>query len=357
MWVREAEKMTSISAPARRLPKLIVRFGFILTLATLGLTAAAAQGKLEQTDVSIVATRDTQVGVQLAIADALGYFRDEGLQVTPRWVQSGDDVVQLLGAGAVPIGCASTFGATLLAAQHIPIHAVQGLADMAGTQGFVLSPNVKLASPKELEGKKLGYTNGNPQILILAKLASKYGFDMKKVGLVNMLPTEGLVAAEKGDIAGFLSFEPFLTRLVALGGTRYATGRLSWTTGKEQDDRLLYLNAVLMVQEGWIKAKPNTVKAVMRAFDRATSIAANDRAKAVEIVGQGIKIDPAMIAAIMNVNTYNSALTQEMATSISDLSEWALSIKRIPIAVKPTDIIDPTLLASANPSLVQWRAQ
>jgi ABC-type nitrate/sulfonate/bicarbonate transport system substrate-binding protein len=348
--------MISVSAPARRVPKLIVQFGCFLTLAALGLTAAFAQGKLEQTDVAIVATRDTQVGVQLAIADALGYFKDEGLQVAPKWVQSGDDVVQLLGAGAVPVGCASTFGATLLAAQRIPIRAVQGLADMAGTQGFVLAPNVKLASPKELEGKKLGYTNGNPQILILAKLASKYGFDLKKVGLVNMLPSEGLVAAEKGDIAGFLSFEPFLSRLVALGGSRYATGRLSWVTGKEQDDRLLYINAVLMVQESWIKTKPNTVKAVMRAFDRATKVAVADRAKAVEIVGQGIKIDPAMIGAIMNVNTYSSALTPEMATSISDLSEWALGIKRIPIAVKPTDVIDPTLLTSVNPSLVQWRA-
>ena len=59
------------------------------------------------------------------------------------------------------MGCASTFGATLLAAQRIPVRAVQGVADMAGTQGFVLSPKVKLGSPKELEGKKLAYTNGN----------------------------------------------------------------------------------------------------------------------------------------------------------------------------------------------------
>ena len=102
--------MVSIFAAARRAAKLIVQFGCFVALVALGLAEAAAQGKLEQTDVSIVATRDTQVGVQLAIADALGYFKDEGLQVTPRWVQSGDDVVQLLGAGAVPIGCASTFG-------------------------------------------------------------------------------------------------------------------------------------------------------------------------------------------------------------------------------------------------------
>jgi ABC-type nitrate/sulfonate/bicarbonate transport system substrate-binding protein len=304
-----------------------------LSLAALAAGEAHAQAKLEQTDVAIVATRDTQVGVQLAIADALGYFKDEGLQVSPKWVQSGDDVVQLLGSGAVPMGCASTFGATLLAAQRIPIRAVQGVADMAGTQGFVLGPKVKLASPKELEGKKLAYTNGNPQILILAKLAKLHGFDMSKVSLVNMLPSEGVVAAEKGDVAGLLSFQPFLYRLVTLGGTMYVTGRQSW-----------------------IKDKPNTVKAVMRAFDRATKFLASDRPQSIEIIQKGIRIDPAAIAAIMNVNVYNSALTQDMASSISDLSDWALSIKRIPIAVKPTDIIDPTLLASVNPSLVTYRA-
>ena len=327
----------------------------LLGLTVFAVGGASAQGKLEQTDVNIVATHDTQVGVQLAIADALGYFRDEGLQVTPKWVQSGDDGVQLLAAGAVPIVCSATFGATLLAAQHIPVHAVMGLADMAGTQGFVLAPNVKLASPKDLEGKKLAYTNGNPQILILAKLAKKYGFDMSKITLVNMLPSEGVVAAEKGEVSGLLSFQPFLYRLVSLGGTQYATGRVSWVSGHQEPDRLLYLNAILMVQDSWIKEKPNTVKAVMRAFDRATKFVNANRAKAVEIIQKGIKIDPAAIAMIMNVNQYSSALTPDIASSISDLSDWAFSIKRIPASVKPTDVIDSTLLASINPSLVTWQ--
>src|SRR5262245_52399868 len=303
--------------------------GSILSgVAAAGMRDANAQAKLEQTDVAIVATRDTQVGVQLAIADAMGYFKDEGLQVSPKWVQSGDDVVQLLGAGAVPMGCASTFGATLLAAQRIPVRAVQGLTDMKGTQGFVLAPRVKLASPKELEGKKLAYTNGNPQVLLLAKLAKNYGFDMSKVTLVNMQPSEGLVAAEKGDVSGLLSFEPFLYRLTALGGTKYVTGRQSWVSGQQQDlgpsERLLYIHAMLMAQQSWIKDKPNTVKAVMRAFDRATKFIASDRAQSVEIIQKGVRIDPAAIAAIMNVNEYNSAIIPGMASSINDLSEWAL---------------------------------
>jgi NitT/TauT family transport system substrate-binding protein len=182
---------------------------------------------------------------------------------------------------------------------------------------------------------------------------------MTKVTLVNMQPSEGIVAAAKGDVSGLLSFEPFLYRLEAMGGTKYATGRQSWVTGQLQnlgpDDRLLYLNAILMAQDSWIKDKPNTVKAVMRAFDRATKFIASDRPKSVEIIQKGIKIDPAALSAIMDLNDYNSAILPTIAASISDLSNWALSIKRIPAAVKPADVIDPTLLASMNPSLVMWR--
>jgi ABC-type nitrate/sulfonate/bicarbonate transport system substrate-binding protein len=342
---------------------------FLKSTAGLALTAGArpdwvsstarAQQKPEQTAVDIVATRDTQNGAQLAIADALGYFKDEGLQVSPKWVQTADDVVQVMGSGTMPVGCASTFAATLLAAQKMPVHAIAGLADIGGTQGFVLAPGVKLSSPKELEGKKLAYTNGNPQVLILAKLAKLYGFDFGKVTLVNMQPSEGVVAATKDDVVGLLSFQPHLHRLVSLGGTMYVTGSDSWVTGTHQtlgpEDRLLYLNSVMMAQNSWIKDKPNTLKAVIRAYNRATRLIATDRAKAVELVQKQIRIDTDALAAIMNVNEYSMALTVPMGLGISYLSDWALGIKRIPIAVISDDIIDPHLLASIDPSLVTWR--
>jgi ABC-type nitrate/sulfonate/bicarbonate transport system substrate-binding protein len=341
----------------------VAALALMVTAAVLCVLSGGAGGqeKLEQTTVDIVATRDTQIGAQLAIADALGYFKDEGLQVTPKWVQSGDDVVQLLGSAAVPVGCASTFGATLLAAQKMPIRAIAGLADIGGTQGFVLAPGVKLSNPKELEGKKLAYTNGNPQVLILAKLAKVYGFDFSKVTLVNMQPSEGVVAATKGDVVGLLSFQPNLYRLVALGGTMYATGRDSWVTGSHQalgaEDRLLYLNSMIMAQDSWIKDKPNTLKALIRAFNRATQLIATDRAKALEQVQKQVRIDADALAAIMNINEYSPALTVPMGLSISYLSDWALSIKRIPGAVTPEDIIDPRILTSMDPSLVTWKAR
>ncbi len=74
-----------------------------------------------------------------------------------------------------------------------------------------------------------------------------------------------------------------------------------------------------------------------------------------EQVQKQVRIDGDALAAIMNVNEYSSALTVPMGLSISYLSDWALSIKRIPIAEAPEDIIDPRLLASMDPSLVTWK--
>src|SRR5258707_3146665 len=86
-----------------------------------------------------------------------------------------------------------------------------------------LSPKTKVGSPKDLEGKKLAHTQGNSQVLILAKLARQYGFDANKVTLVNMQPSEGVVAASKGDVDGLLGWQPNLFRLVKQGGTLYTT--------------------------------------------------------------------------------------------------------------------------------------
>ena len=85
--------------------------------------------------------------------------------------------------------------------------------DSANAQGLVLRPGLKLASPKELEGKTLAFTEGTAPILILTGLAKKFGFDAKKVKIQNMNQSEGIVATSRGDVDGFLGFEPNKLRL------------------------------------------------------------------------------------------------------------------------------------------------
>ncbi|HYB69961.1 MAG TPA: ABC transporter substrate-binding protein [Candidatus Bathyarchaeia archaeon] len=338
-----------------------------LALAALGALAtvptaprpADAQARIEQPTLEIAAVRDPQLGSQVAVADALGLFKDAGLNVTVRWQQSAADVITLMAGGNQNIGTGGTFAQIVLGGQRLPVKTIAALADIAGTQGFVLSPGVKLAHPRELEGKKLAFTQGNSQVLILAKLAKLYGFDQAKVTLVNMQPSEGVVAASKGDVQGLLGWQPNLFRLVKLGGTMYTTGTVSFIGGKAEpfpaNDRLQFNHSVLMVSDTWIREKPNTLKAVLQALMRANDVIVRERAKALDVLVSQLRIDRDAIEVMVDANSYGLAITDDVANSIRFQSDWALQIKRIPNPVSPEDVFAPKLLAEIDPKLVTWK--
>ena len=340
--------------PAARLASLL------LCALTLVAGHAFAQGGVEQPVFDLPAVRDPQLGAQIAIADHFGYFKDEGLTVTVKWQQSGADIITLMASGQQGVAGGGSFAQIVLGGQKLPVRTIAPLADIAGTQGFVLSPKTKLNSPKDLEGKKLAHTQGNSQVLILAKLAKEYGFDVSKVTLVNMQPSEGVVAASKGDVDGLLGWQPNLYRLVKAGGTLYTTATVSYITGKPEpltgDKKLLHVYAFLLASDTWIKEKPRTLKALMRALRRADELLAADRGKALDALAKELRIDDRDALKVMtDANRYSMAFDENAAMAVRSQSEWALDIKRIPSPVAPEDVFSTGLLAEIDPKLVTWK--
>jgi NitT/TauT family transport system substrate-binding protein len=190
-------------------------------------------------------------------------------------------------------------------------------------------------------------------------MAKQYGFDQSKVTMVNLNPSEGVVAASKGDVDVFLGWQPNLYRLVKLGGTMYATGRVSYVTGTPEvlpfERRFQFNNAVLLASEAWIKEKPNTLKAVLRALNRATDLINRDRNAALKVLEKEIRVDRDALEVMVNANVYSLALNEDVAASIKDMSEWALGIKRIPRSVTPEEGIHTKLLEEVDARLVTWR--
>ena len=335
--------------------------GFAHLPGLLPLRLAGAAENIEQPKIEIAAVRDPQLGAQVAIAEAFGYFKDEGLDATVHWNQSGADVITVMAGGNQYIGTGGVFAEVVFGGQGLPIKIIAGLADIAETQGFVLSSGVKLASPKELEGKKLAFTQGNSQVLILAKLAKMYGFDTGKITMVNMNPSEGVVAASKGDVQGLLGWQPNLYRLVTMGGTLYATGTTLYVTGQPEplpmSDRLQYNHSVLLAAQSWIDEKPNTLKAVIRALRKATDLLRSDRPKALEAMQKQLRIDPDALKVMADANKYDLAISDAVAASLKFQSEWALEIKRTPKPVTPEEGFAPQLLKAVDPQLVSWTAR
>ena len=330
----------------------------IVAWAATGLQPAAiAAETIEQPSLELAAVRDPQLGAQVAIANHYGYFKDEGLSVTVRWTQSGADIITFMASGQQNLAAGSTFGQVVMGAQGLPVKTIAALADNAATQGVVLSPGIKLGTPRELEGRRLAQTQGTPPILILTKMAGIYGFDMSKIIFVNMNPSEGVVAASKGDVDGLLSWEPNLSRLVSMGGSLYATGTTVFVTGAPQPQRLIYNNALLMASQSFIDGKPNTLKALLRAVLKADQLLAQDRPKALAALEQELRIDGDAIRVMTQNNIYGLALTDDVALGMRQMSDWALGMKRIQKPVSPEDLMEPKFLAEIDPQLVRLQSK
>jgi ABC-type nitrate/sulfonate/bicarbonate transport system substrate-binding protein len=326
------------------------------TLALPGLLHAAG---VEQKSFELIGVRDPQLGAQLAIADQLGLFKAEGIEPTIRWTQSAADTLTIMGGGSAPIGVGGSFTQVVFGGQKLPIKTITALADIAETQGFALSPGVKLASPKELEGKRLAFTQGNSQVVLLAKLADMFGFDQSKIALVNMNQSEGVVAASKGDVHGLLGWQPNLFRLVAMGGTMYCTGGTLYVTGQPQvmpeDNKPLYNHSTLMATEEWIATRPNTLAALVRAIGRATDIINTERARAMTALQRVLRVDADALAVMVNANKYAIGISPALIASHRFQSQWAMNIKRVPEAPKPEDCFSTRIVELVNPALASWR--
>jgi ABC-type nitrate/sulfonate/bicarbonate transport system substrate-binding protein len=327
--------------------------------AGLAIPAIGRAAAVEQTAVEVIGVRDPQLGAQLAVADQFGLFKEQGIDVTIRWTQSAADTLTILGGGSAHIGVGGSFTQVVFGGQHLPIKTITALADIAETQGFVLSPGMKLASPSALEGKRLAFTQGNSQVVLLAKLADMFKFDQSKITLVNMNQSEGVVAASKGDVHGLLGWQPNLFRLVNMGGTMYCTGGTLYTTGTAQvmpeDNKPLYNHSTLMASQDWIDNKPNTLAALLRALLKANTIITEDRPRAMGALQRVLRIDTDALAVMVNANKYALGITPSVIASHRFQSEWAMNIKRIAAVPRPEDCYTRRILDLIDPALSTWK--
>lgn len=319
---------------------------------------ARAAGKLEVTSLEIGANRDPQLGAQFVVAVTKNLFKEEGLDVNVRWTQVAGDMQPLFAGGTLQIGTLGLHSVIPLRTRGVPLRAVCALCEYSGSQGLVLRQNVKLSSPAELVGKRIAVPNEAPHEMALPKLGQKYGFDASKVILVRMAPPETVAAFGRGDVDGALTFQPQLYNLLKLGGHLYFTGTATYFNGTKVDlaldDWLLYIHAVLAVNENWVKSHPNTTAAVIRALLKANSMLLNQQAEAQKIMQDFFHADAEALHQAMGQNIYGLAIDASVKKSVQFSNDWLAKIHKIPGPVKPADTVYATILKGIDPKLVSW---
>ena len=294
---------------------------------------ARAQGRLELGEVDAWLVRDAQMSAQFAVADAMGYFREQGIKVNPRWYIAGTDLPSMWGAGNIHLGTATATMVVPIAAAGQAIYNIAPQSDIAGTQQIVLGKRAQelVRSPKDLEKLKIGMPKGASVTMAIQSMAKDTGVDFTKIQFVNLALPDAITALAKGDIDAMAGWAPWVFNAVkSAGGKVYFTGNRSYIPGKEGQVDWLLVHAGVVASGKMLKENPNTLKAILRALVKATNAINTDREAAVKIVAREMKTDEGLARDIMALNIYSMEMTDKIYRGMGEFVDFLYSLNRIP---------------------------
>ena len=106
-----------------------------------------------------------------------------------------------------------------------------------------------------------------------------------------------------------------------------------------------------------LKDNPNTMKAVLRAVQKATETLNRDREATVKIIAREMKIEEGLAREIMQYNVYTMEMNDTIYRGMGDFVDFLYSLNRIPQKISPDSVFYTKLLKDVNPTLVKWESK
>ncbi len=278
------------------------------------------------------------------IADAKGWFEEEGLELEPVFqiYESGAAVAAALARGDIQIGYMGLTGAIMTYAQGVPIKVIAGIHKYG--YGLVAKPEIK--EIEDLHGKTIGcLREGTVTDLLLNLMIDKY--QLKNVTILRMNPTEEVIALITGRLDAAFLPEQHATMAELQGFPMLINSQDLWS-GMQGD--------VLVVRAEVIEDNPERVERLMGVTQQATAWVNEHPAETAEIMaGQlqaagesifpieeaglaaSLEITPQVISRSMDRIEYTMSIDPKV---VQDTIDYMVELGYIKEGIKAADILD-----------------
>jgi len=255
--------------------------------------------------VGVIPTSDTAT---VYVAADLGFFEEEGLDVTMEVMQNAAAIVPGVMNGQVQFGSAAVPPVISAISEGLPIRIVANAGNVPvdaaqDPSAILVKADSGFDSAADLEGTTVAVN----ALQAMGELATRQaianaGGDPALVTFVAMPFPDMANAVERGDVAAAFVVEPFLTSGVAAGLEVLATPyHDSFVPGAT--------NAVFFASDDFIGKAPNSVAAFQRALAKAAEAATADPDLIREALITHGKVAPEVANAI-NLPEYSAEVSE-----------------------------------------------
>ena len=194
-----------------------------------------------------------------------GFYKDEGIDLTINEGRGSANTVQVVAAGSDTFGLADSSSVVATAAKGADVKSVMSLLNSTGFSVVSLA-SAGIKTPKDLEGRKLAVSPGDPLGQLFRALAAHNKLDMSKISFVQVDPAAKVVAVLEKRVDALLGCADDQFFLIKYKGEEPAALRYA-------DHGANIVGMTILTQGAIIKGKPDLVrrfvKATARSWDEA----------------------------------------------------------------------------------------
>ncbi|MBI1999407.1 MAG: ABC transporter substrate-binding protein [Parcubacteria group bacterium] len=247
------------------------------------------------------------------VAYAKNFFAEEGLAVTVRWFESGQEVIQALYKDKAAFAFSGNSPILHAVAQGREVRIVSTVFDSYNVLLVVARKDRGIMSPKDLSGKRIGVTLGSNGEFVLDTFLLYHDVASERVELINIAPNRMVDALADGAVDAIVSWEPY---------TIFAEQKLrenALVFGTKDIHRSFFQ---LVADAEYIRSHADTVERFVRALARAEQFIRENPKEAWEIVSDMSKIDNAFLAERYARYTFSLNLSQPMLIDLERHARW-----------------------------------
>lgn len=231
----------------------------------------AAQAQVEKPNLTIaVGGKSFLQYAPLVLADRLGYFKNEGLNVQIVDVQGGSKALQAMMGGSADLTAGAYDHTIQLQAKG---QSIVGTVLFSRFPGISIGIRTELAAgfkgPASLKGMKIGVTSpGSQTHFAVSYIMTRAGLKPDDASFIGVGAGASAVAAiEHGEIDAISNADPAMTELETSGKVKIiADSRTS--AGNEAAFGGPYPSGTVYAKRAFLEANPKTVQAMVNAFVR-----------------------------------------------------------------------------------------
>jgi NitT/TauT family transport system substrate-binding protein len=226
----------------------------------------------EKTRITIaVGGKSALYYLPLALAERLGYFKDQRLEVEIADFAGGSKALQAMLGGSAEVTAGGFDHVIVLQARGQKLEAfVLMLATPAISLGVATPKAAQYRSPTDLKGMKIGVSApGSSTHMFVNRVLASAGLSSDDVSIVGVGIGPGAVAAVRsGQIDAISNVEPTITMLERSGAIKVVADSMTEKTTRAVFGAALPAGC-LYTKEEFVRDHPDTVQALTNAIVRA----------------------------------------------------------------------------------------